>query len=367
MTFKKPEYAPQDKLHFKILPSHKFSSTAVKRTDPFRTQPIGTGLFKLTSFNDDSSITMQLNTSHWAPAHLEEVVMREVSDTSYQARLLIYESLEALVRVLPRDLATLQNDRKIELYPYQTNSWWYFGFNAKVKTFGDRRVREALTKMVDVDALLAPIGTGDRVSGPFVPSSPFYNHDVAPVAFDADAGAELLTSAGYTFNGKWFKPDGKELKIKLVAQANQETAQDVVINVQSQLQSRGVTVETEFLDVAAWKERVWRDHSFDLFLSQWSFDRNEDIWEQFHSQGTRNFVGYANAEVDKLLVQARDATDPQQKKALLRQVHQKVSADSPMVFLWTLDSYAALSTRVKGVVVHPFYFFTWASDWTLTQ
>jgi len=102
-----------------------------------------------------------------------------------------------------------------------------------------------------------------------------------------------------------------------------------------------------------------------LVLSQWSFDRNEDIYEQFHSKGARNFGSYANPEVDRLLDQARASADPQKKKALLRQVHSLVSADRPMVFLWTLDSYSALSTRMKNVVVHPFYFFTWASEWSL--
>lgn len=367
LTFKKPEYAPQDKLHFKILPSHKFTSPNVKRTDAFRTQPIGTGPYQIKVFNDDNSVAMARYEKHWDVANLEEMVLREVSDKNYQAKLLVYESLEALVRVLPRDLATLQNDRKVELYPYQTNSWWYFGFNHKNKMLADDRVRQAMGMMVDVDALLAPIGTGDRVTGPFVPSSPFYNHDVVAVPYDADGAADLLTKAGYTFNGKWFKPDGKELKIRLVAPANLETAQDMVINLQSQLQSRGIGVEPEFLDVAAWKERVWRDRDFDLVLSQWSFDRNEDIWEQFHSTGTRNFVGYSDPEVDKLLVAAREAMDPQQKKAVLRQAHALIAADHPMIFLWTLDSYAALSTRVKTVVVHPFYFFTWASDWTLER
>jgi peptide/nickel transport system substrate-binding protein len=366
LTFKKPEYAPQDQLFFKIMPAHKFSSTTVKRTDPFRTQPVGTGPFTVASFNDDSSITMTKWGSHWDPAHLDQMVMREVSDKSYQARLLVYESLEALVKVLPRDLATLQNDKKVELYPYQTNSWFFFGFNEKNKTFQDDRVRLALTEMVDIDALLAPIGTGDRVTGPFVPSSPYYDHDVPAVPFDPDAGAELLTQAGYSFTGgKWMKPDGKEFRIKLVAPANVETAQDVVINVQSQLQSHGITVEPQFLDTATWKEQIWKNRDFDMMLSQWAFDRNEDIWDQFYSTGNRNFVGYANPAVDKLLAQARAATDPQVKKATLRQVHQKIAADHPMIFLWTLDSYAALSTKVKGVVVHPFYFFTWASDWTL--
>ncbi len=358
LTFNGEEYAPEDKLYFKILPAHAFQGSSVQRTGSFRTQPIGSGPWKLGSFNDDNSITMLR--PEGGTAQLEEVVMREVSDKNYQAKLLVYESLEALVRVLPRDLATLQNDRKIELYPYQTNSWWYFGLNH------GNEGREALTLMIDVPALLAPIGTGDILSGPYVKSSPFYNHDVAPSPHDPDRAATLLAEAGYTFNGKlWLGPDGKELKLRLTTASNLETAQDVLINVQSQLRSRGVSVETEFLGDAEWKARIWRDKDFDVVLSQWSFDRNEDIYDQFHSSGPRNFVGYANDKVDELLDTARGTADPQEKKALMRQVHQLVHDDHPMVFLWTLDSYSALSTKVKKVVVHPFYFFTWAEDWSM--
>ena len=368
LTFTEPQFAPQDKLHFKILPKHRFESTSVQRSNPFRTQPIGTGPFKVTSFNDDNSVSMVRHERHWSPANLTEAVAREVSDKNYQAKLLIFESLEALVRVLPRDLATLQNDANVELYPYQTNSWWYFGLNQRSSSLQDVRVREALSLMVNVDELLAPIGTGDRVSGPFVPSSPFYNHDVAPIKHDPDRAAELLTEAGYAYDGTaWIAKNGTALTLSLITLSNLETAQDVVINVQSQLSSRGVQVEPRFLDLAEYREKVWREHDFDLVLSQWSFDRSEDIYEQFHSSGNRNFTGYKDATVDRLLDAGRAATDPQQKKAILRQVHAEVATDHPMVFLWTLDSYAALSSRVKNVAVHPFYFFTWASGWTLTK
>jgi hypothetical protein len=36
-----------------------------------------------------------------------------------------------------------------------------------------------------------------------------------------------------------------------------------------------------------------------------------------------------------------------------------------MVFLWTLDSYAAMSVKVREVVVHPFSFFSWVRDWQI--
>ncbi|MFK7930896.1 MAG: ABC transporter substrate-binding protein [Myxococcota bacterium] len=365
LRFAQQEYAPEDKLHFKILPAHKFSSTALKRTDAFRNRPVGTGPWTVVAFNDDNSVSLQKYAQYWGDTGLAELTMREVADKNYQSKLLVYESLEGLVRVLPRDLATLQNDRKVELYPYQTNSWWYVGFNNAGAPFDDPAVRKALSLMVDVPGLLDPIGTGDRVSGPFVPSSPFYNHEVPEIKKDSALAASLLQQAGFAKVDNVWARDGKPLKVRIAALKNLETAQDVVINLQTQLQNEGVQVDSQFLTSPEWKTRIWGQKDFDLILSTWSFDRNEDVYEQFHSNGARNFVGYSNETVDALLDEARGAVDPQQKKVLLRRVHAAVSADAPMVFLWTLDSYAAMSTKVKNVVVHPFYFFTFSRNWTV--
>ena len=142
----------------------------------------------------------------------------------------------------------------------------------------------------------------------------------------------------------------------------------MVINVQSQLQNQGVKVEPEFLGMAEYRARIWGNQDFDVLLSQWSFDRSEDIFEQFHSRGSRNFTGFSDSDHgSSSSSRPAAATDPQRKKALMRQAHRQIAAGQPMIFLWTLDSYAALSTRVKSVNIHPFYFFTWAGDWKLTR
>jgi peptide/nickel transport system substrate-binding protein len=365
LKFNRPEARPEDKLLFKILPAAAFTSTSVKRTDTFRNKPIGTGPWKLTKYNEDNSISFAANPEYRGTVGLSELTMREVSDKNYQAKLLLYESLEGLVRVLPRDLAMLQNNRKVELYPYQTNSWWYVGFNEARAPYDDLNVRKAIGALVDVPSLLAPVGTGDLLSGPFVKSSPYYNHEVDTPQQDTSAAERYFGAAGYTKVGGAWSKGGKPLALKVAAHQSLESAQEVAINLQSQLQNAGLTVNVEFLDDAAWKSRVWKDHDFDLILSQWSFDRNEDIRDQFYSTGSRNFVSYKNPEVDALLDKARDAVDPYVRKTALREVHRKVNADAPMLFLWTLDSYAALSVKVKNVVVHPFYFFTFAPGWQM--
>ncbi len=365
LTFVQPELRPEDKLYFKILPKHKFEGTALKRSDPFRSRPLGTGPYKLDRYNDDNSITFTAYEDFRSSTGISELVMREVSDKNYQAKLLLYESLEALVRVLPRDLAVLQNNRKVELYPYQTNSWWYVGFNQVRAPFDDPAVRQAISSLVDIDALLAPIGTGEVLSGPFVKSSPYYNHKVEPWTYDDMQASSLLETAGWVREADTWTKDGEVLTLVLTAHQSVESSQEVVINLQSQLEAGGVKVDVEFLDEAAWKARIWRERNFDVILSQWSFDRNEDVYEQLHSNGSRNFGSYANESVDELLDRARTTTDPYEKKAALRKVHELAHDDAPMVFLWTLDSYAALSTKVSNVVIHPFYFFTYVREWRM--
>jgi peptide/nickel transport system substrate-binding protein len=365
-VFEHPEAQPEDKLNFKLLPAHAFQGTALKRTDSFRNSPIGTGPYQFGSYNDDNSITMSAFPGWHGSPKISEIVMREVSDKNYQAKLLLYESLEALVRVLPRDLAVLKANKKVELYPYQTNSWWYLGFNQTRKPYDDRRVREAFARLIDVESLLGPIGTGDILSGPYVKSSPFYNHDVKPWVHDPASAEALFREAGLVSDGATWSFKGQPFKVALVAPQTLESSQEVVINLQSQLQQAGIQVSVAFLDDAAWKAKVWREKSFDLVLSQWTFDRNEDIRDQFFSTGTRNFTGYKNPEIDTLLDKARDTVDPQVKKATLKDVHRIVHQDVPMVFLWTLDSYAALSTRVRNVLIHPFYFFTYVQNWAMS-
>jgi len=366
LSFAEPQPHPEDRLFFKILPAHRFRSTTVKRTDPFRANPIGTGPFMLERYNEDGSISLRRHESYRKTAGIDAVSMREVSDKKYQVGLLIYQSLEALVRVLPRDIALLDKDRNVELYPYQTNSWWYLGFNLERAPYGEPQVRQAIAQLVDVEGLLAPVGTGDLLSGPFVPSSPFYNHEVPRWEHNPEAGAAALEAAGYqrTEEGAWEK-GGQPLSLTIRAHKTVDSAQEVVIALQSQLKAEGVQVRIDFLDEAAWKGAVWGDRDFDLIVSQWSFDRNEDIREQFHSAGSRNFTGYRNEAVDALLETARTARDPQDKKRALRDVHRIVRDDAPMVFLWTLDSYSAMGTSVRDVVIHPFYYFTWAADWRL--
>ncbi len=368
LVFVKPQDYPERRLDFQILPAHKFKSGSyVKRNDPFKNRPIGTGPFVLTHFGDDNSITLERNQYYGKQVSIPAIVMKEIPDKSQQANLLKYESLDLVVKVLPKDVAALEENRKIELYPYQTNSWWYIGFNLRNPLLKDPRIRRAIACSIDIEELLKPIGTGDILSGPYVKSSPYYNHDpdVQPAHLDLARAEQLLMEAGFTRGAQYWEKNGKPLQFKLTVPRNQDSAREVVLNLQTQLAKAGIKLDPSWENDASWKKKIWHDRAFDMVLAVWTFDAKEDIYEQFHSKGAKNFVSYHNPEVDRLLDEGIQTIDPQKRKEIYRTVHRILNQDLPYIFLWTLDSYSAISTRVENVTIHPFAYFTFIDDWVL--
>ncbi len=367
LVFVKPQDYPERKLDFKILPAHKFKSSYVKRSDPFKNRPIGTGPFTITHFGDDNSITLERNEYYPKKVSIPAIVMKEIPDKSQQANLLKYESLDLVVKVLPKDVAALEENRKIELYPYQTNSWWYIGFNLRNPILKDLRVRQAIAYSIDIEELLKPIGTGDIITGPYVKSSPYYNHDpsIKPAHLDLAKAEQLLTEAGFTRGAQYWERGGRPLQFKLSVPRNQDSAREVVLNLQTQLAKAGIKLDPNWENDASWKKKIWQDRSFDMVLAVWTFDAKEDIYEQFHSKGAKNFVSYKNPEVDKLLQEGIQTIDPQKRKQIYRTVHKILNHDLPYIFLWTLDSYSAISTRIQNVTIHPFAYFSFIDDWIM--
>lgn len=367
IVFTTPQTNPEQKLIFKLLPAHKFKQSYIKRTDTFKNRPVGTGPFRLVSYGDDNTITLEKNPHYYGSQSISGMTMKEIPDLTQQANLLKFESLDLVVEVLPKDVAALEKNRKVDLYPYQTNSWWFIGFNHKQADLKDKRVRQAIALASNIPELLQPIGTGDILSGPYVKASPYYNHSVQPPVQDLAKVNELLTAAGYKkVDGFWSKK-GKPLSLRLYANRSLESAKEVVLNFQSQMQRAGIKVDPRFQSDSNWQQVVWRDKDFDLVMAQWTFDVKEDVYEQFHSKGSKNFISYSNSEVDKLLEKGLKATDPQQRREVYRQIHAKMAEELPYMFLWSLDSYSAISTEVENVTIHPFYYFTFIQDWVRTN
>lgn len=372
IIFRKPLSKPLKWLHFKIIPKHRFTKRGrtrlPRRSDYFNRRPYGTGPFKFVRWMGRKVVMRRFN-DHWREKKttLKGVNLQVNPDKNIQREVLRYGGFDAIIRVRPKDIPLFERDRNVRLYPYSTNDWWYVAYNQKRRSIlRDRRVREALALGLDRESLRsAHLGDGQVISGPFSPNDPLYNFEVEPRGQDTDKAMKLLSAAGWKKRpGKAYRyKGGKKLSLRLLVARSRSSYKSLCLAMQGEWRNIGVEVKLVWLGDAKWNQKVFRNKDFDLALHIWNFDDLSTIYPLFHSKGIRNYVSYRNKEVDRLLKNATQTTDPVIYKAIYGKVHKILHKEMPYLFLWSLTNYSALSARVRRVVIHPFNYFHYTHTW----
>lgn len=372
IKFKRKVLNPLLYFDFKILPAHRFPEGFVAAESAIES-PIGSGPFKFVEWTHSGEIKFVRNPDYRknAAGNIRDAEVSPVPDDNIRKELLSYGAVDLLPQVRPKDIPALEELSSIRLYPYSTLSYSYLGLNFRNAVLRDKRVRQALTAGLDREEMLkAHYGNrGTLISGPFPPASWAYNFDVKPLNFERTRANQLLDDAGISdADGDKFRDfEGKPLVLKIVSLAQSEVQKAVVLDLQQQMKNMGLKADVRFMEPMAWKKAIFEDHDFDIVLAEWTFDNSVNIFTLFHSTQTganqNNFGGYSNPDVDRLLENSRDAANSEMLRAIYGELHKKLHDDMPYVFLWSLNRYAAISSRIENVRVHPFYFFSYVADW----
>ncbi|MFN3202140.1 MAG: ABC transporter substrate-binding protein [Bradymonadia bacterium] len=368
IAFTRPLESPVKRFMFKIIPKHAFETTAIQRTHKFARRPVGTGPFILTKGGySTKGLRLKANPKYFVPVKLPKIEMQAMPDKVMQVAGLKFggdSGHHVVIFLPPKELPVLDELQGIELVFYPTVSWWYLGFNHKNKALKDVRVREAITLALDRKELVeANLGRGDVISGPFTEASPFYNFEVKPRKTNLEQARALLKAAGYVKRGQYRKKGKQLLEITFVLDKELTSSRELALGIQGQLSKVGVKVNLDYRDHAAYREMVIGKGKFDMTLNVWSFEEIEDVYPLFHSKGVLNYIGFKSKKVDALLDKAKKSKDYREVKSLMKQVHQAVHTELPYVFLWTVEVYSGVSTRLKNVFILPYRYFSSIEEW----
>jgi len=81
---------------------------------------------------------------------------------------------------------------------YVTPNYNYIGWNMKRPFFSDKRVRTAMTYLVNRKLILEKIlyNLGEVVTSPFYMNSQEYDHSIEPYPYDPEKAKQLLDESG---------------------------------------------------------------------------------------------------------------------------------------------------------------------------
>jgi len=375
ITFLRSLKDPLKNLMFKILPHHQLKNiSGLNRQSEFSQRPVGTGPYQLSNKTSQGELLLKASNHYYqGKVGIPSILVRSFNDPTIMAQALMYNSINLIPYVSPRDLPEVSQDAKIGIIPYDALSFTFIAFNNRRTYLKKKWFRQALSLAVNRKEMLTAFfdNNGTLISGPFPPTSWAYNLDVPVRKHQPEIAKKILLANGLKKTGnQWFDPKtGSPIKLTFAVPIGieSETIKRIALAYQAYMGTIGVIVDLQFMDWLLWKEKVLADHDFDITIASWSFDDANNISSLFHSKNDKrwgnNFVGFRNRDVDTMLTEAEATNDFDKKRHIYHSLHSVLSEEVPYTYLWTLLHHAAHTDRIENIRVDPFSFFKYVSHW----
>ena len=219
------------------------------------------------------------------------------------------------------------------------------GEKSKNPLGANAKVRQALNYAIDREALTQVVFNGEFVPGNqwVNPEHPYFQKNFPVAKRDVAKAKALIKEAGVAtpIDVDFLVPKGAETQA--VAEVIQAMAAEVGINMKIRV--------TEF----ATSLKQAETGEFQAYMLAWSgrTDPDGNLYIFHKCKAPQNNANYCNAEVDKLLDQARTASDPAERKAIYEKVTKIILDDNPKLYLYHRRVLIAHSARLEGYTQMP--------------
>jgi ABC-type transport system substrate-binding protein len=316
-----------------------------KYKQDFGANPVGSGPFMFKEWQRGARIVFVRNPNYWQKGKpfLDEVVLRPLPDQQTRYASLKSGSLDIVMNAGARDVIDARESKAFKIINAGSLASVFVMINIGRPDVSDVRVREAMAHALDRAALNKAINRGlyKIANTPF--GSGLAPHEAVDNYPDYNLDKARKLIAAY----------GKPVKIKMTVNATPLailTAQAL----QQMWKKAGIETEIEQVEqVQGIRMAAAKDYQVMLYRWAGGGDPDKNVHQFFHSKGTVNRTNYNNADMDRILDEARATTDPAARLKLYRQVNNLLARDLPYLFLNYFDNYAIANPSVNGIVAVP--------------
>lgn len=335
------------------LQAGKDPETFTLRQSAFNRKPIGCGPFVFREWKSDQYIILDRFEDYWeGPPNYKNYVFRVIPDLLTQEMEFYAGTLDAY-GVQPHQVKRLKSDPRFQSFSGTSFGFTYIGYNMRRKPFDDPRVRRALGMAIDVDKIIKYVlyNQGERITGPFVKQTDFYNHDIKPLPYDPRGALELLAEAGWKPNSEgWLEKDGRKFQFTLITNSGNDIRKAVLAIAQDAWKQIGVDVRTDLIEWSVFIQERVNKMDFDALILGWSMGIDPDLFQIWHSSQTGanqlNFVGFKNRDADDLIIKIRQEYNHEKQVADCHRLHAIIAREQPYTFLYVGKWTAILDKRI---------------------
>ena len=371
----KSVYAPfLHNLTFGVLPKHLWAGIPAANFPlaEYNLKPIGSGPYQFKKISKDKngkieSIELVRNKDFYLLAaegqlqgpFIEKIILRFYNNEEKLIEAYQKRKIDGLVSITTSNLSELKNN--FNLYQIKLPIYYAVFFNqTKSKALTDATVRSALAyatnKQEIIDQVLA--GKGAIVDSPLLPDCLGYTSETKIYDFALEHAINTLEAAGWTdqdedgIREKEIKDELTRLEITLVASDWPEIKQTAEL-IKEQWEKIGAQINLEIIDSIALQEDYLRPREYEALLFGEVLGADPDPFAFWHSAHRKdpglNLSLYQNKKVDKLLEEARQTLDQEERAAKYVEFQKLVVEDLPAIFLFSPDYLYPVNKKIREI------------------
>ena len=224
-----------------VLPKHYYEEVG---TDAFGQKPIGTGPYKLVSFDPSTELVAEAFDDYWyGPVPAASLTFRIVPEFSTQFAGLVAGKFDIITSIPADQIEQVENAPGVKVLTKSIENYPMFAFNMldddetiPDNPLTDVNLRKAMVAAVDREGIVTALwGDATYVPAPFnFPEyGPFYDADrKAAITYDPDRAEELLAASDYDGEQlEWHITRGFYPNYEVAAEFMVEQWRDVGIDV----------------------------------------------------------------------------------------------------------------------------------------
>ncbi|MDF2644891.1 MAG: extracellular solute-binding protein family 5 [Paenibacillus sp.] len=354
LTFKTTEPHPAFPTEL-VHPTASVISVAAEKAsgkEAFNKAPVGTGPYKVTGFVAGKEIKLVRNENYWdEKAKLTGIKIQFNADAN--VRTLAFQSKQAdiVYHLAPESLESIKKDKELSVQSVTSLRTHYFTYNPASTNVTDLRVRQALDKLIDRDAIVRDIMLGHAMpaNGPFNSTLPFGSKDTAQ-KLDQAGALKLLARVGYVKgkSGKLEK-DGKPLTLKLIAFSGINPELPLIpLLVQSEAAKLGITIEivsVEYPEVYIKDHTDW-DISTTTYLTSPRGDGGSFLNSAYVPGGSYNPANIHIDKLDPILKELNGTGEVAKRNELTRKAVEAIKEAMPHSYIINPNILVGINQRV---------------------
>jgi len=354
-----------------ILPKYIWSNATADEFpfSSYNIEPIGSGPYRVNLVKKNNlGIPIYYELTSFDKYALGEPYISTIKITLFPNEKALTDAymagqIESTSSLIPESLDILKDKNNINAEKISLPRVFGVFFNQnQAKVFLNKEVRTALAMTVDKDRIVSEAlnGYGEKIDSP-LPNDVLPKTEKDSTLYDINEAIkqaqDILIKADWKFNETdkvWEKKISKKETQKLafsISTSNTTDLKQVAEILKNDWTLLGAQVEVLTFDPSDLNQSVISQRKYDALLFGEIVSRSLDLFAFWHSSQRNtgyNVAMYTNSKADKLLEEARQISDREERLEKYALFETEIKNDIPAIFIYEPEFIYILPSKVKG-------------------